>query len=40
MPVPERLKKSDFREFSIIVARDGNRFVAVGRDRSGKEIAV
>jgi hypothetical protein len=37
MAVPERLKEGHFREFSFIVARDGNQFIAVGYDSSGKE---
>jgi hypothetical protein len=39
MPVPQRLKEIHFREFAIIVARSGSRFIAVGRDRKGNEIA-
>jgi len=37
--VPERVKELRFREFLIVIARAGGQFIAVGRDRSGMQVA-
>jgi len=37
--VPERVKELSFREFLIVIARAGGQFIAVGRDRSGMQVA-
>lgn len=39
MPVPERVKELSFREFFIVIARAGGQFIAIGRDRSGQQVA-
>ena len=39
MPVPQRVKELSFREFFIAIASADGRFIAVGRDRSGKQVA-
>jgi tRNA(Arg) A34 adenosine deaminase TadA len=39
VPVPERVKELSFREFFIAIASADGQFIAVGRDRSGKQVA-
>jgi hypothetical protein len=39
VPVPQRVKELSFREFFIAIASADGRFIAVGRDRSGKQVA-
>jgi hypothetical protein len=39
VPVPERVRELSFREFSIVIARADGQLIAVGRDRSGKQVA-